>query len=245
MQDEAYLAYIEETSSWLHKGRINLIDNIFLSLKLESKRSEMLEIGAGAGQNTEVLSKFGTVDVLEIDPKGIKLLRDLPYIHKVIDKPIYSKLSKLYDIICAFDVVEHMENDKDCLSWVFESLKPGGLFIATVPAYQWLFSCHDISLNHHRRYTSKSFRSLLPHNTNVLIDGYFNSVLLPVVVISRCAKGVKNIFMKDKIYMKQKVPQSVIFSSLFFHILKFESMCVSKRVRFPFGLTYYLAVQKV
>jgi len=72
-----------------------------------TKTSEILEIGAGMGQNIQILSKFGGVDALEINPYTVESLNDMPSIRNVMDKPILSHLNNKYDIICAFDVIEH------------------------------------------------------------------------------------------------------------------------------------------
>lgn len=244
MRDEAYLTYIAETKSWLHRGRKELICNILSRVSSPEKSTEILEVGAGAGQNIDALSGFGVVDALEINPEGISMLYNLPYIRKIIDKPIPSLLNDKYDIICAFDVIEHLEDDQKSVKWIFDSLKPNGIFIASVPAYQWLFSSHDIVLNHYRRYNSKSFRSLLPPNATVLFDGYFNTTLFPIAVLTRYISDLKNRFVSQKISEKQKVPQNVFFNKLFYRILKCEASCVAWKIRIPFGLTYYLSAQK-
>jgi SAM-dependent methyltransferase len=53
----------------------------------------------------------------------------------------------------AFDVIEHTRDDSTFLNSVFRVLRPGGWFIATVPAYPWLWSTEDVYAGHFRRYT--------------------------------------------------------------------------------------------
>jgi SAM-dependent methyltransferase len=245
MKDKAFMAYMEESKSWLHKGRNKLIYYILKKCTSRNHKAEILEIGAGVGQNVEILSGYGFVDVLEIHPKGIESLGKSAWVRNIIDKPIPVILEKKYDIICAFDVIEHLEDDKKCVKWIFESLRPGGYFIATVPAYQWLFSDHDIALNHYRRYSRKSFQTLLPCNSRVILDGYFNTILFPAVVLTRGIKILQKRSVKKSRFSKQKVPQSIISDTIFYNILRFEALCAASKLRIPFGLTYYICTKQM
>ena len=59
------------------------------------------------------------------------------------------------DAICFFDVLEHLEDDVGRLRGAASNLAADGLVLATVPAYQWLWSAHDTSHHHYRRYTTE------------------------------------------------------------------------------------------
>jgi SAM-dependent methyltransferase len=60
----------------------------------------------------------------------------------------------LFDLILCMDVIEHVPDDVELLSDLFgRFLTRGGLLLCTVPAWPSLFSKHDVSLKHFRRYT--------------------------------------------------------------------------------------------
>ena len=59
-----------------------------------------------------------------------------------------------YDLIGAFDVIEHIDDDRAGIASIATKLKPGGKFIMTVPAHPWMWSAHDV-VNHHKRRYSK------------------------------------------------------------------------------------------
>lgn len=65
-------------------------------------------------------------------------------------------------MVLLLDVIEHIEDDIAFLKWLqgFSCITPDTCFMITVPAYQWLFSNHDVFLEHYRRYTN---RMLLDH----------------------------------------------------------------------------------
>ena len=157
MNNDSYETYAQETASWLHLGRKFLLKKIMQRFIDSHKKIEILEIGAGVGQNIDVLSQFGVVDALEINPIGLKSLRSNKKIRNIVSEKIPTNLPHQYDLIVACDVIEHIEDDRAAISWISENLKTNGFFIATVPAFQFLFSDHDRALGHFRRYTSKTF----------------------------------------------------------------------------------------
>lgn len=71
----------------------------------------------------------------------------------------HSRLSDLpreqFDVLLLLDVLEHVERDQDFLQEAVDRLKPGGTLLITVPAFQSLFSLHDVFLKHFRRYNRR------------------------------------------------------------------------------------------
>ncbi len=87
-----------------------------------------------------------------------------------------------HDLVLLLDVLEHVEHDRDFLaSLVAASLKPGGWLLFTVPAWQPLFSRHDVWLHHFRRYAPAQAHAVLTGaGLNVLEPGgLFHSLLMP------------------------------------------------------------------
>lgn len=245
MNEDSYIRYISESSGWLHVGRSALVERLLgFFLTRQTRALDILEVGAGAGQNVPVLGKFGAVDVLEIDVKGLEVLRERSDVRTVIADGIPCKLPCMYDIICAFDVIEHLEDDRAALRWVSENLKPGGLFLAMVPAHQWFFTQHDVALGHYRRYNRNSFRNIIPPNFELLADSYFNTVLFPLAIVSRLIWIAKNRFVRQSNQNKQNVPSQGVLSralsSAFMHEVENTTQDTSR----PFGLSYYACMRK-
>jgi len=66
------------------------------------------------------------------------------WISELEHAPTISPFSnKKFDLVCLFDVLEHVEEDLQTLSNVRALLGDGGRVLITVPAYQWLWSAHD------------------------------------------------------------------------------------------------------
>ena len=58
-----------------------------------------------------------------------------------------------FEVVAAFDVVEHCADEALALAELVRVLAPGGRLLLSVPAYQWAWSDHDVRAGHHRRYT--------------------------------------------------------------------------------------------
>ncbi len=93
-----------------------------------------------------------------------------------------------FDLITAFDVLEHVEDDVAFVATLHERLRPGGTLLVSVPAWPMLYGPHDEVLAHHRRYRPREARALVlgAGFTIRRAGGLFHS-LLPVRVVQRLA----------------------------------------------------------
>lgn len=92
------------------------------------------------------------------------------------------------DIATAFDVLEHLEDDVGAARELRRVLRPGGAAVVTVPAYDWLWSDHDVRHHHRRRYTRSTLRRTLEAGgLEVRRLGYLMSFLFPLALADRLA----------------------------------------------------------
>ena len=186
------MAELDDRHWWYRARRRILADLIRREANLPAK-ARILEIGCGTGHNLSMLSGFGHVDGLELDDEaaalsekrlGRKVMRSpLPELDQVPDN---------YDLIGAFDVIEHIEDDHAALAAIATKLKPGGKFMMTVPAHPWMWTAHDVANHHKRRYSKRALRSLIESSPLKLERlGYFNSLLFPVAVAERTVSKLR------------------------------------------------------
>lgn len=91
-----------------------------------------------------------------------------------------------FDLIGAFDVVEHIHDDTRVLFEIHRALRPGGAVILTVPQHPWLWSHQDELAHHQRRYRRGELeRKLRDCGFRVAYSTSFVSLLLPLLVLSR------------------------------------------------------------
>ncbi|CAE6830554.1 hypothetical protein R69927_07536 [Paraburkholderia domus] len=190
MSPDAYLQMAEtEAEHWWFRGRRDVLSSVLRRLALPS-RARVLEVGSGTGGNLEMLAEFGSVSGIEMDETARMLTAkstgerfdiragrcpdDLPF-----DR-------ERFDLICFFDCLEHIADDVGSLVRMRDVLAPGGKVVVTVPAYQWLWSAHDVFLQHHRRYSRAALTACADEaGYRVERITYFNTLLLPLAIAVR------------------------------------------------------------
>ncbi len=89
------------------------------------------------------------------------------------------------------DVIEHVEDDVGLVRQYADKVAPGTRFIVTVPAFMWLWSDHDLFLEHFRRYTLEGIENVIRAGGLTVERGcYFYGFLLPLVALSRGLEGL-------------------------------------------------------
>ncbi len=246
MKDEAYKQYMREINNWLHRGRRLLLEtclDLCFSVPNSKKGAlKILEIGAGYGKNIEVLAKFGKVDAIEVEPMAIEILKSNQSIQQLYSDKVPFSLDHTYDVISAMDFLEHVPDDRQIFLWMVEHLSDNGILFLTVPAYQFLFSDHDVSLGHFRRYRLNNIMELNSERLLPFKKGYFNSILFPfaavIRLLGRMRKGI------DESERKQSSIVPIYLDKILFYILKHETSFIKKYPLFPFGLTAFVLFKK-
>jgi SAM-dependent methyltransferase len=181
------MAQLDERHWWYRARRRIISDLIRREVRLGSD-ARILELGCGTGHNLAMLAGFGHVDGLELDDEAREMSAQrlgreimsspLPELKGVPDRH--------YDLIGAFDVIEHIDDDAAALASIATKLKTGGKFVMTVPAHQWMWTAHDVVNHHKRRYSKRRLRRLI-EGSPLKLDrlGYFNSLLFPLAIARR------------------------------------------------------------
>jgi SAM-dependent methyltransferase len=116
------------------------------------KVGTVLDVGAGSGFFSRWLLRNGLAQqAVCVDP-----LYEADRDEEEAGKPILFRRSIDAcdaDLLLMMDVLEHVDDDKGLLSQYLPLLRPGGRCFITVPAFQFLWSAHDVFLEHRRRYT--------------------------------------------------------------------------------------------
>jgi len=224
-----------EGRHWWFTGRRAILASLIGRLGVP-REARILEIGCGTGGNLEMLSAFGRVSALEADAgaRAIAIEKtagrfdirpgacphDIPF-------PLAS-----HDLVCLFDVLEHVEEDVATLQAVRGLLAPGGQAVITVPAYRWLWSAHDEFLHHKRRYCAGELRGkIAAAGLRIRALSYFNTLLFPLAAATR----VKDRLLREERASGTAVPARPI-NRLFHGVFSAERFVVG-RWPLPFGVS--------
>ena len=110
-----------------------------------------------------------------------------------------------FDVIGAFDVLEHIEQDEQVLAAMWHALRPGGGIAITVPQHLWLWISADTHACHVRRYKVGELRDkVLRARFTPQFETSFVSLLLPAILASRLGKQRKA--LNDKVLSELSLP---------------------------------------
>ena len=175
---------LEDASFWFNH-RNNVISEVLRRFSPKNEKLTFLDIGGGNGYVSSRLVKDShNVVLLEPGWNGALNAKTIRGIPNVICSTLYDAqfCENCFDSAGAFDVIEHIEDDSSFLKQIASILKPGGLFVMTVPAHRWLWSNEDVISGHYRRYTTKDIQKLVsPYFKTLFLSYFFTPLVLPVL----------------------------------------------------------------
>ena len=220
---------------WWYVARRRILADLIAREVALPKDARILEIGCGTGHNFEMLRDFGRLDAVEVDGEARALASSrLGHAVSAAPLPALDGIADAgYDLIALLDVLEHVDEDQAALESIARKLAPRGRILVTVPAYQWMWSAHDVAHHHKRRYSKRGLRRVAEAaGLKVQRIGYFNSLLFPIAAIVRLAgKAVGRESSDDK------VPPAPL-NSLFKAIFGLERHLVG-RITLPAGVSLF------
>ena len=195
MREDFYEEYFRiEDRHWWFVGR----RRIFLALldrylgRDTSPDRRLLDIGCGTGTMLRHLARYGRVDGIDADPAAVRFCeeRGISTVQQAETPPIPHP-DGLFDLVTAFDVLEHVDSDSDLLAEIRRVLVPGGVFVASVPAFRFLWGNQDEISHHRRRYTAAMLRGrFAAAGLELERISYFNMLLFPPIAAIRLYRRV-------------------------------------------------------
>lgn len=235
--------YIEERSHWWFLARLKILKTQVSKIK-KKESLKILNVGVATGATSVMLQQFGDVYSIEYDVDCVNFVRNTLNIHiehgSILELP-YDDNS--FDLVCAFDVIEHIENDSLGVKEMMRVCKDGGYVTVTVPAFMSLWSEHDVINHHFRRYTQKELTDLFKKSGSIKYTSYFNSLLFIPIFLARILSN----FLKSK----DEAPKSDfkkfkpgILNSILYNVFLSENNFLRRGIKFPFGVSIFLSWKK-
>jgi len=182
--------YRAELIHWWFCGRRNIVTSLLRRFASKSRPLRVADVGCGMGANLETLGEFGWVVGLDSSATALGFSRQRGFPRLLAAAlPSLPFPDAKFDIVCALDVIEHIDDDTAAVRELWRVCKPGGLLVVTVPAYEWLWSEHDDVNEHQRRYTRPLLRKrlTLPGGEVVRLS-YMNTLFALPVMLFRLAR---------------------------------------------------------
>lgn len=181
------LARLEEDNFWF-RARNQLI--LWALDEYCHNFQSFLEIGCGTGYVLSGVSKrfpCSTLHGSEIFTAGLNFaVARLPAANFMQMDARNIPFEEEFDVIGAFDVLEHIEDDEGVLAQVHAALKPQGLMLLTVPQHAWLWSASDEYACHVRRYAASDLhKKIETAGFQIVRSTSFVTTLLPAMMVSR------------------------------------------------------------
>ncbi|MBO2462651.1 class I SAM-dependent methyltransferase [Actinomadura violacea] len=186
-----------ESSHWWFQGRRRIVATMLRDYLADHRASgvpglRVLDVGSGMGEMVDMLRAFGRVTAMDSSEHAIEYLRQRHPTGVSARRglvPDDLAEDEEFDLVTAFDVVEHIDDDVAALRGFRRVLAPGGRLVLTVPAFPVLWSHHDVYAGHVRRYRRHHLRDLLRQAGGFQADriAYFNSLLFLPAFAARTA----------------------------------------------------------
>ena len=187
MEASAYAEFRdEEGKHWWFIGRKNIFSHLIRRIlrDREGRPTTALDLGCGMGGMLDELAVHAQVYGTDIEQSALAHCRDRGYsrVFKAHGQRLPLPDASL-DLICAFDTLEHIPEERETIAECFRLLKPGGRIFLSVPAYQMLYSHQDKVVHHQRRYTAGELaRKLTAGGFRVTRASYINFLLFPAIL---------------------------------------------------------------
>jgi SAM-dependent methyltransferase len=139
---------IAQGDYWWYRARTRILETVMKPYVGAPRR--LLDVGSADGPSVTWLRGTAEHHVsLDVDPRG---LSDGGVCGSATGLPF---ADACFDVVAAFDVIEHCDPEAAALAEIARVLAPGGRLLMSVPAYNWAWTSHDDHNHHHRRYTRR------------------------------------------------------------------------------------------
>lgn len=235
-----------EQTHWWFRARRRIVWSLverYMQGGRTGQRLKICELGCGTGGNLVEMADKHDVTGVECSPHALAFARQ-----KLGDRVICGRLPNevdlppgSYDVVLLTDVLEHIEDDAASARTTLRLLQPGGIVVATVPAYQWLYSPRDKHHHHFRRYGKRQFAALWPQSIaeTVLLSHYNMFLFAPAAAARLASKLLSNENEPGDL----AVPPRIV-NSFLSRVMGSETHLLG-RVPLPFGLSLVAVVRKI
>jgi SAM-dependent methyltransferase len=236
---------VEEQSFWC-RSRNRILRRV-LQRYGPKHHAKMLEIGCGTGTVLRALTDVQNLHLTgsEIYLAGLRQAkRRLPGVEFIQVDARRLPFVNEFDIIGAFDVIEHIDEDEQVLANLWQGLVANGLLLVTVPQHPWMWSRLDELVHHQRRYTRRDLRDKLQRaGFDVLRMTSFVTSLFPLMVAQRAISRARPV-TDAAAALDSEVRFSPFTNACFDAVMRVDETLIRCGASLPFGGTLLAVARK-
>ncbi len=229
---------LESTHFWFKCRRdfiVSIVKNLYKS------GGHVLDVGCASGHLLEALQALpGAVSVgIDVSEEAKRICDAKGFKMHLADVTNEMDMWYTFDCIIASDVLEHILDDEKAVLNFENMLTKNGRLIIFVPAFNFLWSYHDIQNKHCRRYSKKQLEDILKRAGFIIErSSYWNSFLFFPVLLLRVLKKIIGKKSDDL------SPLPRLLNTFFGKILALENLLLLKGVNLPIGLSVFCIARK-
>ena len=226
---------IREPEYWWYRARTELLEAALGGFLGSPGR--LLDVGSADGPSVAWMQGDHERFEIDLDPRGLT-----PGTGVRASALALPFAAGTFDVVGAFDVIEHCEPEAQALAELARVLAPGGRLLASVPAYQWAWSDHDVRAGHYRRYTRpRLVAAVEAAGLTVRRSTYAFAGVFPLFAAERVARRLRRRRGGDG---EQGLPQvSPTLDRVLTGVSSAEARALRRR-DLPFGSSVFLAAEK-
>lgn len=214
-------------------------------------KTKYLEIGCATGEFIRHIVENKNLDITgsEIYLKAlVHAQKNFPGVNFIQYDITQGVIGEEFDLIVAFDVIEHIEDDATAISNINKMLGENGCLIITVPQHRFMWSNLDAILHHKRRYSRRELVTKLQENGfDIRYATSFLFVLFPLMLISRFLDKSRSRTQPDKSddsALKKRVHFPAFLNRIFDYFMRIDEFFIRMGISLPFGGTLVVIARK-
>ena len=204
-----------------------------------SPTMKLLDVGCGTGALLEEFTTRFDAHGIEPSQAAVDFCRKRGLMTVKVGVLEQHPVTEQVDIMTLLDVVEHIEDDEQLLLDAYQRITAGGFILITVPAYQWMWSNHDVVAHHKRRYSRDGLKVLVKDAGFEIVHlTHFNTLLFPVAAVKRLLTRFLHLREREEFTVPPKP-----LNTLLHRIFSLERLVVPG-FSLPFGLSLLCLAKK-
>lgn len=221
---ERQLLREDAAQHWYYRAKADALDRVVGKLP-----GTVLDVGAGAGFFSRHLLERGAGQAICVDPGY-----DSAWDEEHAGRPLLFRRhapKQPSNLILMMDVLEHVDDDIGLAAEYIRAARPGTQLVATVPAFNWMWSAHDEFLEHRRRYTLPALQAVL-RQAGLQVNGacYLYGLLLPIAAATRLPEHLIRCLGRSVRTASQMRPAGPLANILLLAACRLEARLPSNKV---------------